>query len=95
MIQSDDMMDMDIHMELSKKTTVLFPPELYDDPANLARQRKSSVGELIRDACRAQYFLTTRSERLALVDELAALRLPVGTVEEMERESVAPAEPLP
>ena len=88
-------MDMDTHMELSKKTTVLFPPELYDDLANLARQRKSSVGELIRDACRAQYFRATRSERLALVDELAALRLPVGTVEEMERESVASADPLP
>ena len=88
-------MDMDTHMELSKKTTVLFPPELYDDLAHLARQRKSSVGELIRDACRAQYFLATRSERLALVDKLAALCLPVGSPEEMERESVELAEPLP
>jgi hypothetical protein len=78
-------------MELTKKTTILFPPELYNDLAQLARRRKSSVGELIREACRAQYFLTTRPERLALVEEMAALRLPVDTTAEMERESV----PLP
>jgi hypothetical protein len=89
------MMDMDTHMELSKKTTVLFPPELYDDLANLARQRKSSVGELIRDACRAQYFLKTRDERLALVEKIAAMRLPVGSPRQMKRESVPDAEPLP
>jgi hypothetical protein len=82
-------------MELTKKTTILFPPELYNDLTQLARRRKSSVGELIREACRAQYFLTTRPERLALVEEMAALRLPVGTPAEMERESVPLAEPLP
>jgi hypothetical protein len=86
---------MDTHMELTKKTTVLFPPALYEDLTNLAKQRKSSVGELIRDACRAQYFLTTRAERLALVDQMASLQLPVGTPEEMERESVPFIEPLP
>jgi hypothetical protein len=89
------MMDMDTHMELSKKTTVLFPPELYDDLANLARQRKSSVGELIRDACRAQYFLKTRDERLALVEKIAAMRLPVGSPQQMKRESVPDPELLP
>jgi len=85
-------------MELSKKTTVLFPPDLYKDLEYLARKRKSSVGELIRAACRAQYFRATREERLAAVRELAAMHLPVGTPEEMERESVAaadPADPLP
>lgn len=82
-------------MELSKKTTILFPPALYEDLTRLARRRKSSVGELIREACRAQYFLPGRKERLELVEQLSALRLPVGTPEEMERESVAFAEPLP
>jgi hypothetical protein len=86
---------MEAHMELTKKTTILFSPELYDDLANLARQRGTSVGDLIREACRSQYFLTSRQERLSIVDEMAALSLPVGTPEEMELESVPIAEPIP
>jgi len=75
---------------LTKKTTILFPPELYDRLANLAEQRRSSVGELVREACRVQYSLVSSKDRLSLVDRLGALQLPVGTQEEMERESVAP-----
>lgn len=82
-------------MELTKKTTILFPPDLYQRLASLADQRHSSVGELVREACRAQYSLTSRADRLALVDRLGALSLPVGTVEEMERESVPGVGPLP
>lgn len=82
-------------MELTKKTTVLFSPDLYDDLAALARQRHSSVGELIREACRSQYFLTTRQERMAIIDKMAAMSLPVGTPEEMERESVEAVESIP
>lgn len=82
-------------MELTKKTTILFPPDLYQRLASLADQRHSSVGELVREACRAQYSLTSRADRLALVDRLGALSLPVGTVEEMERESVPAVGPLP
>ena len=82
-------MDMDADMELTKKTTILFPPDLYKRLARLAEQRHSSVGELVREACRVQYSLSTRTERLALVDQLARFSLPVGTPEEMERESVA------
>ena len=80
---------------LVKKTTILFTPDLYDRLAALAEQRNSSVGELVREACRAQYFLTTNSERLAAVNALANLSLPVGTPEEMKRESVPAVEPLP
>ena len=82
-------------MELTKKTTILFPPDLYQRLASLADQRHSSVGELVREACRVQYSLTSRADRLALVDRLGALSLPVGTVEEMERESVPAVGPLP
>ena len=81
-------------MELSKKTTILFPPQLYQRLASLADQRHTSVGELVREACRAQYSLTSRADRLALVERLGALTLPVGTVEEMERESVPAVGPL-
>ena len=81
---------MDTDMNLTKKATILFPPELYNRLANLAEQRHSSVGELVREACRVQYSLVSLKDRLSLVDRLGALQLPVGAPEEMERESVAP-----
>ena len=79
---------------LTKKTTILFSPGMYNRLTRIAEQRHSSVGELVREACRAQYGLSTRAERLAIVDELACLSLPVGSPEEMERESVPAVEPL-
>jgi len=82
-------------MELVKKTTILFSPDLYEQLARLAGQRDTSVGELVRNACRVQYGLSTREERFAAVKELAGLDLPVGTPEQMERESVGGVEPLP
>jgi hypothetical protein len=75
--------------------SILFPPDLYNQLTSLAAQRQSSVGELVREACRKQYSLSTRTERLALIAQMAALNLPVGTPEEMERESVAAVESLP
>lgn len=80
---------------LTKKTTILFPPELYARLASLAEQRHSSVGHLVREACRGQYSLISLEDRLSLVERLGALQLPVGTEEEMEWESMAPVESLP
>jgi predicted transcriptional regulator len=82
-------------MGLMKKTTILFPPDLYQQLARLAKQRDSSVGELVRSACRSQYSIVSKEVRLAAVREMAAMSSPVGTPEEMERESVPPVEPLP
>lgn len=87
---------MDTHLDrLEKKTTILFPPDLYESLSNLAHRRNTSVGELVREACRKQYFLSSRKDRIAAVAELAALSLPVGMPEEMERESMPAPEPLP
>jgi hypothetical protein len=80
---------------LSRKLAILFPPDLYGQLDRVARQRKTSVGELVREACRAQYLLSTRQDRLAMVGQLAGLSLPVGTPDEMKRESVPAVEPLP
>lgn len=81
-------------MELVKKTTILFPPDLYDQLARLARQKNTSVGELVRSACRAQYTPTPNRDAMAAVNELATLPLPSGSSEEMERESVPVPKPL-
>jgi predicted DNA-binding protein len=85
---------MEVHMELSKKTTILFPPELHDRLVRLAAQRRTSLGGLVREACEAHYGLVPQEERTAAVDELAALSLPVASPEVMGCESVPRPEDL-
>lgn len=81
---------------LTKKTTILLPPELHARLARLAVQRGMSMGELIRSACEHQYGLAGTESRRRAVDSLASLGLPVGSPEDMKRESVpASAELLP
>lgn len=81
-------------MELSKKTTILFTPELHEQLSRLAAHRGISLGELVRDACEKRYGLASREERLAAVEELAGLDLPIGTPAEMKVESVPKPEEL-
>lgn len=83
-------------MELTKKTTILLPPDLHEQLTKLARQRKVSVGHLIRSACRRQYSIVPKEERLEALRELCRLNLPVATVARMKRESTTdPAALLP
>ncbi len=79
---------MDKHMELSKKTTILFSPELHKHLSRIAAQKRISLGELVRKACEMQYGPISKEDRHAAVQELAALKLPVGDVQEMKKESV-------
>ena len=81
-------------MELTKKTTILFPPDLHARLLRLAAQKGTSLGDLVRTACERQYGIATLEERQAAVEALAALDLPVGTPEEMARESVPDPEEL-
>jgi hypothetical protein len=85
---------MEVHMELSKKTTLLFPPDLHRQLTRLARQQGVSLGELVRRACEARYGIVSRESRLAAVSELEAMSLPVADPEQMERESVPRPEDL-
>jgi hypothetical protein len=87
---------MEAYMELSKKTTILFSHELHDRLSKLAALRGISLGELVRSACEREFGLASLEERLAAVEVLADLDLPVGTPGEMARESVpAPEELMP
>lgn len=81
-------------MELSKKTTILFPPDLYERLKRLAEQRETSVGDLVRRACEERYRLYSVEERVRAVRELGELSLPVGTPDEMELESAPDPEDL-
>ena len=87
---------MEMDMELTKKTTILLPPDLHQQLAAIARERKVSVGHLIRSACWKQYGVVPKEERLNAVRELCRLGLPVDSVAQMKRESVPdPASLMP
>ena len=75
------------YMELSKKTTILFSPELHRQLTQHAARRGVSMGELVREACVATYGLVDRETRTASVHALAALTLPVKSPADMKRES--------
>ena len=75
-------------MELSKKTTILFSPKLHKHLSRIAAQKRISMGELVRTACERQYGAVSKDERREAVRDLAALKLPVGDVQDMKKESV-------
>lgn len=77
-------------MELSKKTTILFPPALHKQLMRLAHRRGVSLGQLIRAACESEYSQADESTRLDAVEGLRQLALPVGSPRAMKRESVFP-----
>jgi hypothetical protein len=81
-------------MELSKKTTILFPPELHNRLARLAVERQTSIGELVRSACIKQYGCYSKEDRLGALAELTSLNLPVGDPAQLERESMPPVDEL-
>jgi hypothetical protein len=87
-------MDMEVDMELSKKTTILLPPRLHARLSRLAAHRKTSLGELVRQACERQYPDLSSEERLEAVRVLTALCLPVGAPARMKRQSVPKAKDL-
>ena len=82
-------------MALSHKTTILLSAGLHERLQTVARERHKSLGELVREACVKQYGLSDAEDRLAAVEAMAAMSLPVGTVEEMKQQSVPPPRDLP
>ena len=83
-------------MELAKKTTILFSPELHEHLVKLAKQRGTSLGQLVRAACEIHYGYATPEDRLSAVEALRTFTLPVGSPRQMKEESVvAPQDLLP
>ncbi|MGH6896553.1 MAG: hypothetical protein ACREJ5_08395 [Geminicoccaceae bacterium] len=82
-------------MGLTHKTTILLSEVLHRQLMRLAQERGQSIGELVRQACERRYGMTDRRARLAAVEALGAMRLPVGPVEQMVAESVADPQDLP
>lgn len=79
---------MEMDMSLSKKTTALFPPDLHEQLTRQAEREGTSLGDLVRRACRAEYGFICQEERRRALAELLAMDLPVGDLEQMKRESV-------
>lgn len=82
-------------MGLTHKTTVLLSRTLHRQLTQLARERGQSLGELVRQACERQYGVVDAEARVAAVEAIEAMRLPVGPVERMIAESVADSRDLP
>jgi hypothetical protein len=85
---------MEVDMDLTKKTTILFSPALHSFLTDLAKRRSLSLGELIRTACENQYGFTDPVKRLEAVSRLAVLNLPVGDPRELKEQSVPSADDL-
>ena len=58
---------------MTKKSTILFPPILYQELQDAARQQGRSVGDLVREAVEIQYGSGGVAARLRAVDALAQL----------------------
>ncbi|HEY3111254.1 MAG TPA: ribbon-helix-helix protein, CopG family [Chloroflexota bacterium] len=75
-------------MALSARVQVLFEPAQVARLQAIAESQGRSVGALIRDAVERTYLDRDRAERVAAVDQMARLSLPVADWEQMERQSV-------
>ncbi len=75
----------------TKRLQILLPPTLLDRLQVLARERHTSIADLIRTAVERAYFADRSSVTTPLeaVKRLAALDLPVSDWEQMEAESVS------
>lgn len=74
---------------LTKKTTILFSPDLYAQLKQLASLSKTSVAQLIRLAVIERYLLSDKKRRLKAVEDLVNIGGPVSDWETIEREIIA------
>ena len=63
-------------MPATRRTQLLMDPDEFRRLRTLARQKKTSVAELIRDAVRATYLNPPREERTSIVEAIVRMKLP-------------------
>ena len=63
---------------LTKKTTILFSPDLYHQLEIIAETAKTSVAELVRRAVVKQYLLSDKKKRLGAEEHLVKIGGPVS-----------------
>lgn len=72
---------------LTKRVQVLLSPEQWSRLQAIAHAQRRSLGALVRKAVEEVYLQPEECGKLAAVERMAALRLPVADWEQMERES--------
>ena len=72
-------------MTQTRRAQILMDPEEYDELARIAEAKLVSVAELIRTAVRTVY-LRSPEDRLAAVERIAAMELPVDSWSQMKAE---------
>lgn len=74
-----------MHMVYSERTQVLLSPQQRSKLEHIASRTRKSVGAVIRDAIDA-YQRSTDDERLAAIDTILSLDLPVEDWPAMKRD---------
>jgi hypothetical protein len=82
-------------MPVTRRTQVLMDPEDYRQLRNVARRKKTSVGELIRTAVRAAYLEPAQPDRKPIVEAILQMRLPAISWSRARKEIAASHAGLP
>jgi len=82
-------------MGASRRTQILMDPEEHRRLRQLARRKKTSVGELIRTAVRATYLGPQEPDRKPIVEAMLQMNLPAISWNRARREIEAGHARLP
>ncbi len=74
--------------KLTKRAQILFPRDEYALLEKVAYKKKKSVSSLVREAVEEKYLKKAAQEQHEIVKQLAAMNLPVGEPEEIEKEII-------
>jgi len=69
-----------------KKATLLFDEDIYEKLREKSLTDKVSIGELVREAVSVYYGIRTTEEKLASLNKLSSMKLPVGSPELIEQQ---------